>query len=186
MAAGISAAAIRVYRNMQNRNVPQFCRTLAAVVSLASAALLPATLQAQASLKCQVQPQTLAAMHHCYRPLLVFSPRGDNAALRAQIQNLDNDADDMMDRFVLLTPILADSHGYQPPLDSPHALLPGTEMASIRRRFQVPDGTFLVLLLEENGAVALRSSHPVSTDRLNALIDTMPDRKIERQRKDAY
>ncbi|MFT4113609.1 DUF4174 domain-containing protein [Silvibacterium sp.] len=164
--------------------LPRRFLSLAAIAAFGS--LTPTVLHAQANSKCQTQPKTLAAMRDCYRPLLVFSPRGSEAALRDQVKILDNDADDMMDRFVLLTPVLADTHGYQPPLDAPHAQLTSAESATARRRFHVPDGTFLVLLLGEDGSVKLRSTAPVSTDRLNALIDTMPTRKIESQRKDAY
>ena len=49
------------------------------------ALLLPcAPALAQANPKCQVQPKTLAAMHNCYRPLLVFSPTGADARLMLQ------------------------------------------------------------------------------------------------------
>ena len=161
-------------------------RALRLPAALSAFALVPLSLHAQASLQCQVLPKTLAAMRHCYRPLLVFSPRGDEAALRAQVADLDSDADDMMDRFVLLTPILASRQGYQPPLDAPHVLLGEAESARIRRLFHVPDNDFLVLLLNEDGEVSLRSREAVSSDRLNALIDAMPRRKVERQRKDAY
>lgn len=164
--------------------VIRYMRPITAIAALSG--LAPMAVQAQASLKCQVQPKTFAAMHDCYRPLLVFSPTGNNAELRDQVNLLDHDADDMMDRFVLLTPVLADSHGYQPPLDAPHALLNSKEMAGLRHRYHVPDSDFLVLLLGEDGSVKLRDSHPVSTERLNSLIDAMPMRKVEEKRKDAY
>ena len=45
-------------------------------------------------------------MRNCYRPLLVFSPSANDARLKRQSEILDADADDMMDRFVLFTPIL--------------------------------------------------------------------------------
>jgi hypothetical protein len=72
----------------------------------------------QANPKCQVRPQTLAAMRHCYRPLLVFSPSANDPRLRKQGAILDDTADDMMDRFVLLTPVIPNSRGYQTPLDT--------------------------------------------------------------------
>ncbi len=140
---------------------------------------------AQASLSCQVRPTTLAAMRDCYRPLLVFSPTANDPRLRAQSSILDADADDMMDRFVMLTPILPTAAAYQPPLDAPYIVLPAQQMEAIRKRYGVARDRFLVLLLGEDGGVKLRSADPVDASRLNALIDTMPMRKIERERPHA-
>ena len=152
---------------------------------LVAFALLAATAFGQASLKCQVQPKTLAAMRHCYRPLLVFSPSATDARLKRQGEILDADADDMMDRFVLFTPILPSSKGFSAPLDTPYVLLSTQQMQAIRSQFHVPQETFVVVLLGEDGSEALRATSPVSSDRLNALIDTMPSRKMEMQRPHA-
>lgn len=91
----------------------------------------------------------------------------------------------MMDRFVLFLPILAKPGNYEAPLDTPYALLGGKEIGTIRNRFHVMENEFAVVLLGEDGEVKLRSSTPVSATRLNTLIDTMPDRKIEMQRPHA-
>jgi hypothetical protein len=139
----------------------------------------------QASLKCQVQPKTLAAMRNCYRPLLVFSPSAADARLKRQSKILDDDADDMMDRFVLFTPILNSAKGFAEPLDTPYVVLEAQQMQAIRAQFHVPNETFLVMLLGEDGKEALRSPSPVSSTRLNSLIDTMPSRKIEMRRPHA-
>jgi hypothetical protein len=139
----------------------------------------------QASLKCQVQPRTLAAMHNCYRPLLVFSPSAADSRLKRQGEILDADADDMMDRFAMLTPILPSTSGYSAPLDTPYVMLSGQQMQAIRSQFQVPQDTFIVLLLGEDGSEALRATSPVSSTRLNSLIDTMPTRRMEMKRPHA-
>jgi hypothetical protein len=155
-------------------------RFLPVVVLLSSAFAL-----GQASLKCQVQPKTLAAMRNCYRPLLVFSPTATDPRLKRQGAILDDDADDMMDRFVMFTPILPSTKGFAAPLDTPYVLLSAQQMQSIRSQFHVPAETFLVLLLGEDGSEALRSESPVGSTRLNSLIDTMPSRKIEMKRPHA-
>jgi hypothetical protein len=154
---------------------------MASYRSLLFVALIVCTAAAlgQASLKCPVQPKTLAAMRNCYRPLLVFSPSATDTRLRKQTEILDADADDMMDRFVLFTPIMPSSNGYNLPLDTPFVLLGAQQMQAIRSRFHVPPETFLVLLLGEDGAEALRSTRPVDSIHLNSLIDTMPSRKVE-------
>jgi len=139
----------------------------------------------QASLKCQVQPKTLAAMRNCYRPLLVFSPSATDARLKRQSAILDDDADDMMDRFVMFTPILPSAKGFAAPLDTPYVLLSAQQMQAVRSQFHVPAESFVVLLLGEDGSEALRSSHPVDSTRLTSLIDTMPSRKIEMTRPHA-
>jgi len=152
---------------------------------LAALALLTATAFGQASLKCQVQPKTLAAMRNCYRPLLVFSPSATDSRLKRQGEILDADADDMMDRFVMFTPVLQSTRGYSAPLDTPYVLLSSQQMQHIRSQFQVPQESFVVLLLGEDGNEALRSTRPVDSDRLNALIDATPSRKIEMRRPHA-
>jgi Domain of unknown function (DUF4174) len=139
----------------------------------------------QANLKCQVQPKTLAAMHNCYRPLLVFSPSATDPRLKHQREILDADADDMMDRFVMFTPILPSTKGYSAPLDTPNVLLSAQQMQAVRTQFHVPDDTFVVLLLGEDGTEAVRSSNPIPSTRLNSLIDAMPSRKIEMKRPHA-
>ena len=141
--------------------------------------------RAQANPSCAVRPATLAAMRNCYRPLLIFSPRADDPRLKQQRDILDADADDMMDRFVMLTPVLKDANGWQTPLDTPYTVLGMKEMKEIRARFHVPENLFVVLLLGEDGTIKLRSEQPVEASRLNELIDTMPTRKIERDRPHA-
>ena len=107
---------------------------------LVALAAFAATAFGQASLKCQVQPRTLAAMRHCYRPLLVFSPSATDTRLKRQSEILDADADDMMDRFVLFTPVLPSSKGYSAPLDTPYILLSAQQMQAIRSRVPCASG----------------------------------------------
>jgi hypothetical protein len=143
------------------------------------------TVLGQANLRCQVRPSSLAAMRHCYRPLLVFSPSAGDARLKDQSRMLDAAADDMMDRFVMFTPVLPDTKGFIAPLDTPYIVLTGREMRVIREQFHVPANVFEVLLLNEEGRAKLRSEKPVDVTRLNALIDSMPEREVEMLRRDA-
>ena len=142
-------------------------------------------LMAQASLQCQMRPQSLKAMLHCFRPLLVFSPSPTDARLKKQSGILDRAADDMMDRFVMLTPVVPDAKKYATPLDTPYIVLKQDVMRAIRKRFHVPRNRFEVLLLDENGRVRLRSRKPIDITRLNTLIDTWPERQIEMTRRGA-
>lgn len=141
--------------------------------------------RAQANPHCQAVPKTFAAMHGCFRPLLVFSPASGDARLHRQAALLDADADDMMDRFVLFTPISPDSRRAGTPVDSPWTVLPQPQIDQIRARFHIPAGQFAVLLLDEDGSVMLRSANPVNPSRLNALIDRTPLRQAEMRRPGA-
>ena len=127
----------------------------------------------------------MAAMRGCYRPLLVFSPGPTDARLRRQEALVDGAADDMMDRFVLFTPVVADERRVNPPADAPWTKLPEREGAVVRQRFEVPADAFTVLLLDEDGTVFLRSTSPVSAERLNALIDRTARRQAEMRRPHA-
>ncbi len=91
----------------------------------------------------------------------------------------------MMDRFVMLTPIVSGSKNYRTPLDTPYVVLGEQERKTIRERFHIPEDRFLVLLLGEDGSIKLRSERPVDASRLNALIDIMPERKVEQERPHA-
>lgn len=152
---------------------------------LAILLLAPVLMQAQARPDCALKPVSLRQMRHCYRPLLVFSPTASDARLHMQQSTLDNAADDMMDRFVLFIPVIAKPENYDPPLDTPYALLSTKEMAAIRSRFHILENQFMVILLGEDGTAKLRSAAPVNITRLNSLIDAMPERKLEMQRPHA-
>ena len=153
------------------------------IILLAMLALADA--QAQARPDCPTRPRTLAAMRSCYRPLLVFAPSSSDPRLATQRDALDHDADDMMDRNVLLVPVIDSAARFQTPLDAPFVLLGAAEVAAARKRYGVAPDSFQVVLLGEDGGPKLRSRAPVPVDRLNGLIDTMPTRKIEMQRPHA-
>ncbi|HUB20647.1 MAG TPA: DUF4174 domain-containing protein [Acidobacteriaceae bacterium] len=148
-------------------------------------AALSGTGYAQAKLNCAVVPKTLDAMQNCYRPLLVFSASGDDVRLKKQVALLDDAADDMMDRFVLYTPIVPDGHQVTTPADSPYTVLSSDRMKAVRAKFHIPASEFVVLLLDEDGSIMLRSRTPVDADRLNALIDKTPLRQAEEKRPHA-
>ncbi len=140
---------------------------------------------AQAKLSCAVVPKTLDAMKDCYRPLLVFSANGDDTRLKGQVSRLDEAADDMMDRFVLYAPIVPDGHNVSTPADSPYTILSSDQMKAVHAKFHIGAAEFVVLLLDEDGSVMLRSRTPVDADRLNALIDKTPRRQAEAHRPHA-
>jgi hypothetical protein len=90
-----------------------------------------------------------------------------------------------MDRFVLFAPIVPDGHNVSTPSDSPYTILSGDQMKDVRAKFHISTAEFVVLLLDEDGSVMLRSRMPVEADRLNALIDKTPRRQAEAHRPHA-
>ena len=124
-------------------------------------------------------------MRSCYRPLLVFSPAAGDRRFKEQETTLDQAADDMMDRNMLLVPVLGNAKGYQAPLDAPSAVLTAAERGRLRSRFHVAPDAFEVVLIDEDGDDTLTSRAPVAMSRLNGLIDAMPRRKQEMQRRDS-
>jgi hypothetical protein len=149
-------------------------------ISVTLLALSP-QLYAQASPSCPMQPRTIRAMRSCYRPLLVFSRSASDPRFLQQERAMDSDADDMMDRNVLLVPILKDASTYKAPLDAPRDLLPQAEQKRLRGLYRVPSDRFRVILLGEDGGVKMVRDQPIPMRELNALIDTMPTRKLEMQ-----
>ncbi|HVT99726.1 MAG TPA: DUF4174 domain-containing protein [Acidobacteriaceae bacterium] len=156
-----------------------------ALILMVVMATLSGSGYAQAKLTCAVVPKTLDAMKDCYRPLLVFSANGDDARLKRQVARLDEAADDMMDRFVLFAPIVPDGHKVSTPADSPYTILSPEAMKGVRTKFHIPAAEFVVILLDEDGSVMLRSRIPVDADRLNAVIDKTPRRQAEAHRPHA-
>jgi hypothetical protein len=148
------------------------------VIAVSLPALSP-RLSAQASPTCPMHPGTIRAMRHCYRPLLVFSPSASDPRFLQQEHAMDNDADDMMDRNVLLVPILQDASEYKSPLDAPRDVLPLPEQKRLRLRYGIPSDRFRVILIGEDGESKMVMDEPVVMQKLNALIDTMPTRKQE-------
>ena len=140
---------------------------------------------AQSRPDCPTQPHTLAAMRGCYRPLLVFAPSADDRRLAAERTALDQAADDMMDRNVLLVPVVKSPSSLPLPLDAPYSVLGARESVAARRRYGVAPGRFEVVLLGEDGSEKMRSGKPVVAEELNSLIDRMPTRKLEMQRPHA-
>ena len=140
---------------------------------------------AQARPGCPEFPKTLAAMRDCYRPVLVFSPSGKDPRFLRQESILDNAADDMMDRFMVFVPLIEKRNTYTAPFDAKSASLTQRRAERARHRFHIRNDEFQVVLLGEDGEEKLSSHEPIGIEKLDTLIDAMPMRKIEEQRRDS-
>lgn len=108
------------------------------------------------------------------RPLLLFAPSQSDPALLAQQRVLEADRAGLHDRDLILLTVLADQvSGFADP----------GEAARLRRRFGVPAGRFSVVLVGKDGGEKLRLARPVTLDRLYAVIDAMPMRRDEMNRR---
>ena len=111
------------------------------------------------------------------RPLLVFAPRAADAQLEIQMRTLEEHAAQAADRQIVVIAI---------PYDSPspsEASLADAEARAVRRRFNVAPADFAVILLGKDGGEKLRSTRPLSMDKLSATIDAMPMRQDEMRQK---
>jgi hypothetical protein len=131
-------------------------------------------------------PVTLRSLRDQHRALLIFTP-DTNAQFLHQIRELAANANDLRERDLVVIPIL--SHEDNKPwgvtfrLDT-IATLSASEQAAARKRFHIAPDAFTVILIGKDGGEKLRSSSPVSLDKLLSTIDAMPMRQDEmRQRK---
>lgn len=127
---------------------------------------------------CPAQPQSLAAMRDCLRPVLVFAPSAADARFVEQERKLAGSAAGMREREMALVPLLlsglAASSGSTAILG-----LPPAEAAVARKRFGVGPHEFRVLLLGKDGGEKLTSAAPLTAEKLFGEVDRMPMRRQE-------
>jgi hypothetical protein len=109
---------------------------------------------------------TLASLRGLARPLLIFAPTPTNPLLEIQLRRLYDNAPAIAARNIVVIAI---------PYDSPsptRAMLTDDDAQAARRRFNIPPSDFAVILLSKNGSEKLRSSKPLSIEKLRNAIDT--------------
>ncbi len=116
---------------------------------------------------------TLAALKVHMRPLLVFAPRPNDPQLEIQIRTLNEHAAEAQERD-----LVAIGLPYQNPSPTP-LQLSSDEAEAARRKFHVAPTDFLVILIGKDGGAKLRSTKPLSMNKLSAAIDAMPMRQDE-------
>ena len=109
------------------------------------------------------------------RPLLIFAPKPDDPQLEIQLRRVQAHAAVITERDVVVIAI-----PYQSP-STTAAMLSGTDAQTVRRRFNVAPDDFQVILIGKDGGEKLRSSKPISIDKLRDTIDAMPMRQQEMQ-----
>lgn len=155
-------------------------------IALTLTLLLGTSLMSAQNAHAGPSPVTLRSLRDQHRALLIFTS-GTNAQFLNQISALAANANDLRERDLVLIPIL--SHEDNKPWRETFRLdtivtLSAPEQAAARRRFHIAPSAFTVILIGKDGGEKLRSSSPVSLDRLLSTIDAMPMRQDEmRQRK---
>ena len=118
-------------------------------------------------------PTTLATLRDHYRPLLLFAASPDDPSLLAQLIRLKDHAPGLDERNVLVIAI-----PYNNPAPTAMALTPGDALDA-RHRFRIAPADFTAILLGKDGGEKLRSTRPVSFEKLRDKIDSMPMRQTE-------
>ena len=151
-------------------------RLLAAV---SSSALFAMTLAAQTA-------PALNALKDKSRVLLVFAPTDRNPLFQQQIALLDRHRDAMRERDLVVIPVLVQAGPTEGP-DMVRTIHPpvasDAEQIDLRHRFHVPAGEFTVVLIGKDGGSKLTQHDPVTAERLEQVIDSMPMRRGEMKQK---
>jgi len=108
------------------------------------------------------------------RLLLVFAPSEDDERYRALRRELQRQEHEIVDRDLLIFHIL--ESGESRLADS---LIDHQSAASLRNRFSVNPGQFLVVLIGKDGGEKLRRGGEVDITEIFSLIDSMPMRQRE-------
>jgi len=112
------------------------------------------------------------------RVLVLFSPSESHTSFRLQKQGLASSAEGVLERDLMVLEIIEQGQSR-----AGNQLLSEKSVEAIRKRLGVQAGTFQVFLIGKDGGVKLRSSEPVSMKDLFGLIDSMPMRQQEMERK---
>ena len=139
---------------------------------LVAALLMPSGLPAQ-----QAGLTTLKNLRDHARPLLIFAPRPNDPQLELQIRTLQEHAAEAHDRD--LVPVALP---YSNPSPTEMQLSPEEALAT-RREFHVAPSDFVVILVGKDGGAKLRSTKPLTMEKLNDIIDAMPMRRDEMRAK---
>jgi hypothetical protein len=116
---------------------------------------------------------SLSELRNTSRPLLIFAPSPADPQLQIQLRRLHENAPALANRNIAVIAI---------PYNSPSptsAQLTDTAAQSARRRFNIAPSDFTVILIGKDGGEKLRSTKPLTLDKLFDTIDAMPMRQQE-------
>jgi hypothetical protein len=121
-------------------------------------------------------PFSLAELRWRKRILVLNAPGADDAALRAQLRQVDSSEADFTERDLLLVTLLDDSNS-----SAGNRSLTRDEVERARADLGIEGNEFGVLLIGKDGGVKLSQGEVAEMDAVYALIDGMPMRRREMQ-----
>ena len=128
-------------------------------------------------LPCATPAQSqLDSLRGTCRILLLFTPTPADPRFTTQQQLLQNHATEISQRDLTIIPIVFNPGSVAK--DQPTLLAPA-EPVQLRNRYHIQPAAFTAILLGKDGGVKLRSTTPVTMEKLNTLIDSMPMRQQE-------
>jgi hypothetical protein len=125
---------------------------------------------------CAAQEQrSLSQLQNNARVLMVFAPDANSTNFKRQLELIERHSFELSMRNTVVVPVSTASR-FGDELFTFENLPLGTarEQADARSRFHVEPGDFLVILLDQNGAVQIRSASPVDIHELTASLDSLP------------
>jgi hypothetical protein len=128
---------------------------------------------------CAAQEQhSLTQLQNNARVLMVFAPDANSPSFKRQLELIERHSFELSIRNTVVVPV-STAPKFSDVLFTFENLPLGTpsEQADARSRFHVQPGDFLVILLDQNGAVQIRSAAPVDIHELTASLDSLPDRR---------
>lgn len=123
------------------------------------------------------QAQPLAQLQGTSRILMVFAPDSNSANFKQQLALIEHHSFELSVRNTVVVPVAGHSDlaadlfgGELLPLSST------AELSYARTRYHVAPTEFTLLLLNEDGAEALRTRQPMDIHQLVAQLDALPIR----------
>jgi hypothetical protein len=120
------------------------------------------------------QPHSLAQLQNNARMLLIFAPDSNGPDFKRQLELIQRHSFELSIRNTVIVPVSTasqfgdDKFSFENlPIGTP------AEQAEARSKFHVQSGEFLVILLDENGAVQIRSGVPVDIHEVTASLDSL-------------
>ena len=121
----------------------------------------------------------IAQFHWKNRLLFLFAPDSNNPSFKKLHNEIIAQEDEIEDRDLIVFEITE-----QGPSKMNKTGLGPQAAEFMRHRFAVPRNTFTIILVGKDGGVKLKRHDPVGLEKIFGLIDSMPMRQNEMQRKD--
>ncbi len=124
-------------------------------------------------------PFSLDALRWKKRVLVLSAPSRDDARLEDQLEALAEVPEEFADRDMVLVTLLGEG-----PSSADEQPLSAEEAEDVRRQVGISPGSFAVRLIGKDGGTKLSSDEPVPVAELYALIDSMPMRRSEMEKRE--